>query len=207
MFKSIRNHFNKKRLKDEKYLYLFDEPVMDEFICFDCETTGLNPKKDDIISIGAVKIQNNTIKTSEHFTRFIKPKTQLQSEAIKVHHIRQMDLEEAEEIDKVIGEFLDFIGNKILVGYFLEFDVAMINKYLKPRLGVTLPNKTLEVSATYYDYKIETIPQGNVDLRFNTILKELNIPRLGKHDALNDAIMTSMMFLKLKDVSKRFKLP
>lgn len=206
MFKKIRNHFNKKGLKDSKYLYLFEQPNSDEFVCFDCETTGLNPKQDDIISIGAVKIKNNTIQTSEQFTKFVKPKTKLQSEAIKVHHIREIDLKGAEDIDKVIDEFLDFIGNKILIGYFLEFDVAMINKYLKPKLGIKLPNKTLEVSASYYDYKIEAIPQGNVDLRFDTIMQELNIPHFGKHDALNDAIMTSMMFLKLKNISKKFKI-
>ena len=78
----------------------------------------------------------------------------------------------------------------------------MINKYLKPKLGITLPNKIHEVSAIYYDYKIEKIPQANIDLRFNTIMDELDIPSLGKHDAYNDAIMTSMIFIKLKNSSK-----
>ena len=40
-----------------------------------------------------------------------------------------------------------------------------------------------------------------IDLKFDTILKTLDIPALGKHDALNDAIMTAMMFLKLKDLT------
>jgi DNA polymerase-3 subunit epsilon len=78
----------------------------------------------------------------------------------------------------------------------------MINKYVKPKLGITLPNKILEVSAIYYDYKIERIPQANIDLRFNTIMNELKIPSLGKHDAYNDAIMTSMIFIKLKSLPK-----
>jgi DNA polymerase III subunit epsilon len=202
MFRNIKNYFNKKNLKDKKYLYLFDEPNNDEYVCFDCETTGLDPKKDDIISIGAVIIKNNTIVASKKFVKFIKPKTKLQVEAIKVHHIRECDLEDAEDINKVIKEFLEFIGNRTLVGYFLEFDIAMINKYLKPILGIKLPNKALEVSAIYYDYKIEIIPQANIDLRFNTIMNELKIPSLGKHDAYNDAIMTSMIFIKLKNLPK-----
>ena len=202
MFNKIINYFNKKNLKDDKYLYLFDKPVDNEFVCFDCETTGLNPLEDDIISIGAVIIKNNTIVSSKKFVRFIKPETKLQVEAIKVHHIRECDLAEAEDIDTVIEEFLEFIGNRKLVGYYLEFDIAMINKYLKPKLGIKLPNKAYEVSAIYHDYKIELIPQSNIDLRFDTILKELKIPSLGKHDAYNDAIMTSMMFLKLKNISK-----
>ena len=202
MFRNIKNYFNKKNLKDKKYLYLFDEPNNEEYVCFDCETTGLDPKKDDIISIGAVIIKNNTIVASKKFVKFIKPKTKLQVEAIKVHHIRECDLEDAEDINKAIKEFLEFIENRTLVGYYLEFDIAMINKYLKPTLGIKLPNKALEVSAIYYDYKIEKIPQANIDLRFNTIMNELNIPSLGKHDAYNDAVMTSMIFVKLKNLPK-----
>lgn len=75
----------------------------------------------------------------------------------------------------------------------------MINKYIKPKLGITLPNKQIEVSALYYDKKIGKIPQGNIDLRFDSIMKELKLPRLSKHDAINDALMTSMIYLKLKN--------
>lgn len=202
MFKSISNYFNKKNLKDEKYSYLFDKPHLDEYVCFDCETTGLDPKIDDIISIGAVIIKNNTIISSKKFVKFVKPKTKLQAEAIKIHHIRECDLEEAEDIDNVIEEFIEYIGNRTLVGYYLEFDISMINKYLKPKIGITLPNKALEVSAIYYDYKIEKIPQGNIDLRFDTIMNDLQIPVMGKHDAYNDALMTSLIFIKLKNFPK-----
>lgn len=202
MFSKIKNHFNKKKLKEKKFKYLFDTPKENEYICFDCETTGLNPKKDDIISIGAVLIKDNTIVASKKFNKFVKPKTKLQAEAIQVHHIRECDLEDAEEIDDVIEEFLDFIGNRKLVGYYLEFDIAMINKYLKPKLGIKLPNKNHEVSAIYYDWKMEIIPQGNIDLRFDTIMNDLQIPTFGKHDALNDALMTAMIFLKLKNQAK-----
>jgi DNA polymerase-3 subunit epsilon len=205
MYRSIKNYINKKSLKDKKYSYLFEENIEDEYVCFDCETTGLDPKIDDIISIGAVLIKNNTIVSSKKFVKFVKPKTKLQANAIKVHHIRECDLENAEDIDSVIEEFLQFIGNRKLVGYFLEFDMAMINKYLKPKLGINLPNKSYEVSAIYHDYKIELIPQGYIDLRFNSIMESLEIPFLGKHDAYNDALMTSMIFLKLKN-TKNIKL-
>lgn len=78
----------------------------------------------------------------------------------------------------------------------------MVNKYLKPKIGIKLPNKAYEVSAIYHDWKIEKIPQSNIDLRFDTIMKELQIPKMGKHDAYNDAIMTAMMFIKLKNQPK-----
>ena len=197
MFKGIKKYFNKKNLKDENYSYLFDTYDGKEFVCFDCETTGLNPKVDDIISIGAVVIKDNKILTSKKFERFVNPKTKLQAESIKVHQIRECDLEDAKDIDEVIEEFLEFIGNKPLVGYYLEFDMAMVNKYIKPKIGINLPNEQIEVSALYYDKAIGTIPQGNVDLRFDVIMKKLDLPLLSKHDAINDAVMTSMIFLKL----------
>ena len=84
------------------------------------------------------------------------------------------------------------------MGYYLEFDVAMINKYTSEMLGISLPNTKQEVSALYYDKKIRAIPQGNIDLRFDTIVEDLNLPKLQAHDALNDAVMTAMMYLKLK---------
>ena len=198
MFKNIQNYFNKKNLKDEKYNYLFETNYDDEYICFDCETTGLDPKVDDIISIGAVIIKDNKILASKKFERFIKPNTILQSESIKIHQIRECDLKDAKTIDEVIVEFLDFIGNRPLVGYYLEFDIAMINKYIKPKLGITLPNEQIEVSALYYDSVIGKIPQGNVDLRFDTIMKKLDLPILSKHNAINDAVMSAMIFLKLQ---------
>ena len=202
MFRVIKQYFNKRNLKNKEFEFLFDKSSNEEYVCFDCETTGLNPKVDDIVSIGAVIIKNNTIISSKKFVKFVKPKTKLQAEAIKIHHIRECDLEDAEDINNVIDEFLHFIGNRTLVGYYLEFDVAMVNKYIKPKLGITLPNRLIEVSAIYHDFKMEMIPQGHIDLRFNTIMDELDIPSLGKHDAYNDAIMTSMIFIKLKNSPK-----
>ncbi len=198
MFNKVKQYFNQRSLSDERYRYLFDDPTDDEYICFDVETTGLEPKIDDIISIGAVKIKDNKILISQKFERFVKPKKDLDATSIKIHQIRACDLEEASDIDDVIEDFLDFIGNQKLVGYYLEFDVAMINKYIKPRFGIKLPNEQIEVSALYYDFKIGRIPQGHVDLRFDTIMQELKLPMMGKHDAINDAIMSAMIFLKLK---------
>lgn len=199
MFDTLKKAWDKKRLKDSKYLYLFDKYDGDEYVCFDCETTGLNPKNDDIISIGAVIIKGNSILSSKKFERFVKPKSKLAADSIKVHQIREVDLTDAEDIDDVIVDFLEFIGNRPLVGYYLEFDVAMINKYVKPKLGITLPNRQIEVSALYYDKVVIGYMQQNVDLKFDTIMKKLKLPIMGAHDASNDAIMTAMMFLKLQN--------
>ena len=198
MFSALKQKWNRKHLSDERFSFLFDEMQSDEIVVFDCETTGLNPKADNIISIGAVKIKGNKILTNEAIHLFVKQEKQINHESITIHQIRHCDLDEAISIEEAIEKFLYYIGNRKLVGYYLEFDVAMINKYIKPMFGITLPNKQEEISAIYYDKKITTLPQGNIDLRFDTILKDLALPKLQAHDALNDAVMTAMMYLKLK---------
>ena len=198
MFDTLMKKWNRKHLKDEKYAFLFEDPDSEEVVVFDCETTGLNPKKDEIISIGAVKVKGNKILTNEALHLFVEQKKQISHESITIHRIRHCDLENAIPVEEAIEQFLHYIGNRTLVGYYLEFDVAMINKYIKPMFGITLPNKKKEVSAIYYDKKIAAIPQGNIDLRFDTILDDLSLPKLQAHDALNDAVMTAMIYLKLK---------
>jgi len=200
MFHTLKQKWNRKHLKDEQFAFLFDDTQSDEVVVFDCETTGLNPKIDDIISIGAVKIKGNKILTNKAIHLFVKQDKQINHESITIHQIRHCDLDCAISIEEAIEKFLYYIGNRKLVGYYLEFDVAMINKYIKPMFGITLPNKKEEVSAIYYDKKIVTIPQGNIDLSFDRILEDLALPKLQAHDALNDAVMTAMMYLKLKHI-------
>jgi len=197
MFNNLKQKWNRKDLSDERFAFLFDDRQSDEVVVFDCETTGLKPKIDDIISIGAVKIKGNKILTNEAIHIFVKQEKQINHESITIHQIRHCDLDEAVSIEKAIEQFLYYIGNRKLVGYYLEFDVAMINKYIKPMFGIKLPNKQEEISAIYYDKKIAKIPQGHIDLRFDTILEDLSLPKLQAHDALNDSVMTAMMYLKL----------
>ena len=193
-FKSKRNF---SKLKDDDFAFLFEESEDDEYIVFDTETTGLNPKKDEILSIGAVKIKDNKILTSQTFEVYLKNTKEISSKSIEIHQIRPCDLQNATDVEEGIKDFLKFIGSRPLIGYYLEFDVAMINKYIKPMLGITLPNRMIEVSEIYFDKTIALIPQGNIDLRFDTILQKCGVPDMGAHNAVNDAIMTAMIFLKL----------
>jgi len=199
MFDLLDRYFYKRMLKNPKYAYLFDEYEGDEVVSFDCETTGLDVKKDEILSIGAVKVRGNEILTSEKLELFVKPKGEIKSEAIKIHHIRKCDTHGGMSEEDAVLMLIDFIGNRPIVGYYLEFDVKMVNKSLRRVLNIGMPNKKIEVSALYYDKKVELIPQGNIDLRFDVMMEDLDIPKAGKHGAINDAIMTAMMYVKLKN--------
>ena len=205
MFKSILKKWQRKKLFDKKYDFLFNEPPHGEWVSLDCETTGLNPKKDEILSIGAVLIKDNKILMRKTFNIFVKPSKNINPESIKVHLLREIDLQNAVEPDEAIYKLLEFIGSRPIVGYYIDFDMEMISKYTKNLIGVKLPNERVEVSSIYYDIKKTRENYGFIDLKFDTIMEFLDIPVLGKHDALNDAIMTSMIFLKLKNLSKQKK--
>lgn len=201
MFENFFRNLNRKKLKDEKYSFLFDKPIENEYVCLDCETSGLNPRKDEILSIGAVHIKDNKILMRKTFNIFVKPSKNIAAESIKIHRIRPVDLENAVDPQIAVLELLEFISNRPIVGYYIKFDIAMISKYTKKYLGIKIPNETIEVSSMYYKTRKKTSEYEFIDLKFDTIMKNLDIPALGKHDALNDAIMTSMMFLKLRNMT------
>ncbi len=203
MFENFLKNWNRKKLKDKRFDFLFEEPNAGEYVSLDCETTGLNPKKDEILSIGAVIIKDNKILMRNTFNIFLKPSKSINAESIKIHHIRPIDLENGIDPQVAIYNLLDFIGSRPLVGYYINFDYSIISKYTKKYIGIKLPNEMIEVSGMYYKTIKRTSEHQFIDLKFDTILKNLDIPALGKHDALNDALMTAMMFLKLKELTSQ----
>jgi DNA polymerase-3 subunit epsilon len=203
MYNTLKRKIALYRLKDKSYSYLYDFNIPNkEYIVLDTETTGLNPNQDEILSIGAVKIKNNKIIAKEFFEIFIKPKKFISQESILIHHIRPSDIENGVDINDALKKLLPFIKNLPIIGYYISFDINILNNYLKQYLGVSLTNKQIEVSTMYYERFKKTSHNQYVDLKFDTIMTELNIPILGKHDALNDAIMTAMIFLKLDNLPK-----
>ena len=108
----------------------------------------------------------------------VRPDARMKAEAIKVHRLRESDVAAGRAMEDVLPEFLRFIGARPLVGYYLEFDLAMINKHARRLIGIELPNRRIEVSGLYYERKYGGAPPGvEIDLRFAAILADLGLPR------------------------------
>lgn len=197
MFDQLKNHLHQKKLTNQEYSYLFDTYEGDELVCFNCQTTGYNLDKDEIISIGAVVIKNNKILTSTKFERFVE--NNATTSVLENSHIREFNESTTKPIKNVIEDFLAFVANRPIVGYYLDFDMNMVNRYVKELIGTTLPNKQIEVSSLYYDIMLKNANKTNVDLKFNSIMEELHLPLIGANNALNDATMAAMIYLKLKE--------
>jgi DNA polymerase-3 subunit epsilon len=189
-----------------EFRFMFEAPPANEWVSLDCETTGLNVGKDEIISIGAVRIVGNRIMTSQRLELLVKPQHGVSAESVKIHRLRERDVAQGLPIDEAMKQLLRFIGSRPLVGYYLEFDVAMINKALFSMLGQGLPQPKIEVSGLYYDYKFRTQPAHlrqdapQIDLRFDTLMADLGLPVREAHDALNDAVMAALAFIKLRQL-------
>ncbi|MBN2646865.1 MAG: 3'-5' exonuclease [Thiotrichales bacterium] len=195
-----------KSLKDSNYAFLFTPTVPGDYVCFDCESTGLNPRTDRIITLSALRIREGEILSSQALELWLAQPQRIAPESIKVHQIRNQDLQLQEgpllSEQEAMSQFLHFIQGATLVGYYVTFDIALVERIVQPWLGVRLPNPRLDVSELYYRHKAKHwrhgIYQSSVDLRFSAILADLQLPNLGQHQAFNDALMTALIFCKLQ---------
>jgi len=204
MWLAIKRRVHRRLLRDPAFRFLFDEPPEGEAVAIDCETTGLDPRQDDIVTFAAIPIRGSRILSSCGFRAMVKPSTRMKAEAIKVHRLREGDVAGGLTMEEALPQLLRFIGSRPLVGYYLDFDLAMINKHARRLIGIELPNRRIEVSGLYYERKYGDAPLGvQIDLRFAAILADLGLPILDQHDAFSDALMTAMMYVALADLKAR----
>lgn len=166
----------------------------DEIISIDCETTGLNPHTDDLLSIAAVKIRAGKIMTSEKLDLRLPASPKQAADSIRIHKIRKVDLDDGRPVDEVLPRFLDFIANRPLLGYYIQFDVTLVNRYLRQLYGFELPNPTIELADLY---ATKTRLAEGADKSFERIVGDLDVPVFGRHTAAGDATMVAMAYVKL----------
>lgn len=196
--RTIRRMKEKMDHKAGPYAHLFQPYDGDEVVSLDCETTGLDVKTADIVSIGAVRVKGNRVLTSERLDIKLKPPKTLTGDSIKVHKIRASDLEDGIELEEALDQVLEFVGNRPILGYYVNYDIRMLDKFIRPKYGFGLPSKAIELSHVYHDIIKWRSVGGNVDLRFDTISEALDIPILERHTALGDAITVALMYVRLK---------
>lgn len=201
-WRALKREWLLYHLGDPRFRFMWDDPPADEWVALDCETTGLNTHRDEIISIGALRIVGDRLMTSERLELLVRPSRPISPESVRVHGLRESDVAGGLAPDDALMQLMRFIGSRPLVGYYLEFDLAMIDRAVFPMLGMGLPQERIEVSSLYYEYKRRQLPPyrqaESIDLRFATLMKDLDLPQRAAHDALNDAVMAALAFVKLR---------
>ena len=187
-------------------------PELEEarFVVFDTETTGTNAREDRMLSIGALELKGNKISLSSSFELYVKREV-FNEEAVAIDGI----LRENRKYKKVSEEeavkaFLEFIGDAILVGHHVGFDIGIINYALK-RLGAPkLKNKFTDTGVLYKrTVHLVNITDPNKVYTLDDLCEELNIARTDRHKAMGDAYITALAFLKVMSklkTNKKLKL-
>lgn len=163
------------------------------YVAFDIETTGMCPfEEDEIISIGAVIIEKETILDKPFFYELVNPNHPVSEPSQKITGLTNTILNDKREIGPVLLDFLNFCGSNILVAHNASFDISFINVKLGASIDQRIINPVIDTallaSALYYslgDYSLENLaPLLNLNLK-------------GRHNALCDARIAASLYLTL----------
>ena len=183
-----------QKYEEVSQINLFEENVKkdylmnNEFVVFDIETTGLDYMTHTLTEIGAVKIKNGKI--IETFSTLINPEQEISSEITKITGITQEMVKDAPKLNDIIPDFFKFCKNSILVGQNVQFDFGFIDYYSRQINYVFDHEKddTMIIAKKHMFLK---------NYKLKTIAESLNVPLINAHRAINDALATAKVFIKL----------
>ncbi|MDE7029522.1 MAG: PolC-type DNA polymerase III, partial [Lachnospiraceae bacterium] len=162
------------------------------YVVFDIETTGFSPVTNRIIEIGAVKVECGQI--TDRFSAFVNPEVPIPFEIEKLTGINDSMVIGADTIEKVLPEFLEFVGDAALVAHNANFDVGFIRENAR-RQGIA-------VDFTYVDTVgiARMLLTGQAKYTLDAVAKTLKISLENHHRAVDDAECTAEIFLKFAEM-------
>ncbi|MEO0003742.1 MAG: hypothetical protein RLZZ22_1434 [Pseudomonadota bacterium] len=203
---AIRREWRLRQLKDPAYAFLFEPAPPDEWVSLACATSGHDLSHDQILSVCALRVSGRRVLASERLELLLKPARPVPPEALRAHRLREQDLARGLAPAEAMRRLLRFIGSRPLLGYYLEFDLALFEQLIRPLIGVGLPQQAVEVSALYHEWRFRQLPpyqqQGDapIDLRYASMLAQLGLPVREEPDPLDRAVLTALAFIKLRQL-------
>lgn len=175
------------------YLSKFDKKST-RFVVLSTITTGMDSEKDVMLAIGAVTVQENAILIGDSFEVVLLQYVHNHNNGFSNEFIIESKQPKLSEKEAVIS-FVDFIGNAILIGHHVDFDVSIINEALKKLNCGRLRNEALDIEVMYKKWKeISSEKQISID----ELASVLKINDQERFSASEDAYMIGLLFLKLK---------
>ncbi|MCR5279072.1 MAG: 3'-5' exonuclease [Lachnospiraceae bacterium] len=160
------------------------------YIALDLETTGLNPKRDRIIEIGAIRVENG--QENAEFSTFVNPGRVLDERVSELTGIGDEDLKKAPKAEEIIGDLLDFIGDLPLLGHSILFDYSFV-KHAAVNTGLTFEKEGIDTLRIARACHPELESKRLLDMcRYYGI-------ELAAHRASNDARAAHLLFTKLEN--------
>jgi DNA polymerase-3 subunit epsilon len=162
------------------------------YTVFDTETTGLEPSNgDEIIQIGAARIVNNRLLRQEIFDQIIDPERPLKPESIPIHGITEDMVRGKPNIDVVLPAFHEFCEDTVLIAHNAAFDMRFL-QLKEDRTGIRFRQPVLDTLLLS-----AVIHPNQESHKLDVILERLGIDIAKRHNALEDALATGEVFLRL----------
>ena len=170
-----------------------------EYAVIDTELTGLDERKDAIVSLGAVHMEGGRIELGEVFYRLVSPHAELTAENVCIHEITPTEVESKPAIDTVLADFLSFCGKRVLVGHFVAIDTAFLERDAERLAGRKPDNPVVDTFSIYQwlckRHRVHPcLEAAGLSTRLYDIAKCFGIPVNCAHNALMDAYTTAQLF-------------
>ncbi|MGB5446141.1 MAG: 3'-5' exonuclease [Psychromonas sp.] len=177
-----------------------DTPLSEiDFVALDFETTGLDPAKNSIISIGLVPFNLQRIFCGKAKEWYINPQDNLQENTIIIHGITHSDLKGAPDLRRVLDQLLDELAGKVVVVHYRRIERDFLDRNLRALIneGIIFPIvDTMQIEAKlqrttslkFLNWLTGKRPQS---IRLANSRSRYNLPAYPPHDALTDAIATA----------------
>ena len=167
-----------------------------DYIVFDLETTGVNPDMDDIIEISALKVQGH--KVTGEYSSLVNPGRHIPAGATAVNGITDEMVKDAPDIKTVMADFLEFIGDGVLVGHNIHtFDTNFIYDAAWDAFGKEIGNDYID---TLYMAR-RCLPELS-HYKLTDIAGHFRIETKGAHRAMADCLMNQKCFEELGKLQK-----
>lgn len=173
---------------------LHDSPLSAlTYVVFDTETTGLDPARDDIVQIAAVRIVNGRRVEGEVFDTLVNPGRPIPARSTAVHGITEAMVAGAPDIAAVTRRFHAFARGAVLVAHNAPFDMALLRR-AEAATGLVFDHPVLDTvllsAVVFGQHQTHTLDELTQRLA-------VTIPEEARHTALGDSIATADAFLKL----------
>lgn len=169
------------------------ENKSNRYVILNTETTGLNPKKDVILSFGAIGITEDIIRVNDTLELVILQYKYLHDNGLSNDFLMESKLPKFAE-PLAIEEFIKYIGSATLVGHRIHFDIEMINEVLEKMECGKLKNEALDIEIMHQ--KLYDITNKSFSLE--ELKNAYKIPQSERNFALDEAFSIALLFLKLK---------
>ena len=166
-----------------------------EYCAVDVEATGLDLRRDEVISIGAVTIADGRFKGVGNFYEEIAPSRSPSHSSVQIHGLRGIDLEKAKHADEVFPQLITYLSNKRLIAHASWVEKAFLSTLLK-RHGYSFPKKVVDTASLARFIGLAEKESGH-EPALEFLARSLNLPVYTPHHALGDAMTTAAVFLAL----------